>query len=63
MTDYEKRLREEVQEEINEISPASVRNVANLFCDLTNEQRQEVMCLCCKYCGTLAQPCNCENDE
>lgn len=63
MTDYEIRLRKEIQSEIDEIEDLITRDVANKFCDLTNDQRLEIASLSCRYCGTLALPCNCANDE
>lgn len=63
LTEYEKRLREEIQPEIDGFTNPLVREAANKFCDLSNDDRLDIMALACSGYDTLAQPCSCQNDE
>lgn len=63
MSEYEKKLREEIQPEINGFTNPLVRGVANKFCDLSNNDRLDIMALACSGCGTLDKPCNCQDED
>lgn len=48
---------------MTENSKVDVEKVKELFLQLTDEERLEIMSECCKFCGCLEPRCQCWNDE